>query len=354
MREVVITGPRRVKLRTTADDPLTPTAIRIRTLYSGISHGTEMSFYRATAPQLSHDIDDGLFRRHEGEDTPYPVVHGYEMVGEVVEVGSDVQGFCVGDIAWTGSAGHPDTFVCDTTETGRPFFCERAPEDADPAAGVFLALGGVAYDAHLTSRLRLGEGAVVSGLGAVGLLGVQLARAAGVTPLIAVDPVAVRREMALSLGADHVLDSGTGQVAEQVRDINDGRGVDAVIETSGNWSALHEAVRCCASGFGRVVAVGFYQGGGTDLRLGEEFHHSTFHSMGASSILAIDHRKEPAPGRAWDRNRVYRTIAEMLGDGTLAVRDLLTHTFPQSQASEAFELVDKHPEGAIKVAFTYD
>ena len=354
MREVVITGPCRVELRTVPDEWLTATAIRIRSLYSGISHGTEMSFYRATAPQFSHDIDDGLFRRHEGEDTPYPVVHGYEMVGEVIEIGSEVQDFDVGDIAWTGTAGHPDTFVCDTTVEGRPFFCERAPDGADSAAGVFLALGGVAYDAHLTSHLRLGESAVISGLGAVGLLGVQLARAAGVSPLIAVDPIADRREMAISLGADHVIDPRGGRVAEQVRDINGGSGVDAAIETSGNWSALHEAVRCCASGFGRVVAVGFYQGDGTDLRLGEEFHHSTFHSMGASSILAIDHRKVPAPGRAWDRVRVYRTVAQMLGDGTLSVRELLTHTMPQSDADTAFELVDQQPEGVIKVALTYD
>jgi 2-desacetyl-2-hydroxyethyl bacteriochlorophyllide A dehydrogenase len=354
MREVVITGPRRVELRTVPDERLMPTGIRIRSLYSGISHGTEMSFYRAAAPQISHDIDDGLFQRHEGEDNPYPIAHGYEMVGEVMEVGSDVRGFTVGDIAWTGTSGHPDTFVCDTTETGRPFFCERAPDGANPAAGVFLALGGVAYDAHLTSHLRLGESVVISGLGAVGLLSVQLARVAGISPIIAVDPVAARREMAISLGANHVIDPAVGHVAEQVRDLNGGKGVDAAIEASGSWSALHEAVRCCASGFGRVVAVGFYQGEGTDLRLGEEFHHSTFHSMGASTILAIDHRKVPAPGRAWDRIRVYRTIAGMLADGTLGIRDLLTHTVPQSDAHTAFELVDQHSEGVIKVALTYE
>jgi threonine dehydrogenase-like Zn-dependent dehydrogenase len=303
---------------------------------------------------MSHDVDEGLFRERREAGSPYPMLHGYEMVGEVIEVGSDVQAFHVGDVAWTGTPGHPDTFVCDTTEAGRPFFCERAPDGADPIVGVFLALGGVAYDGHLTSRLRLGESAVISGLGAVGLLGVQFARLAGVSPIIAVDPLADRRQMAISLGADHAIDPGEGSVAERVRDINDGRGVDAVIETSGNWKALHEAVRCCASGYGRVVAVGFYQGAGTDLRLGEEFHHSTFNPMGASAILAINHRNAPAPGRAWDTIRVYRTTARMLGDGSLAVRDLLTHILPQSEAGRAFELIDQHPEETIKVALSYD
>lgn len=354
MREVVITGPRQVALQAVDDDLMTPTSIRVRSLYSGISHGTEMSFYQETAPHFGQEIEDGLFRERRDGTSFYPVRHGYEMVGEVVEVGSDVQGFEVGDVAWTGNSGHADTFVCDTTVEGRPFFCERAPDAAEPVDGIFLALGGVAYDGHLTSRLRLGESAVVSGLGVIGLMGVQLAILAGVRPLIAVDPIAARREKAMTLGADHVIDPTDVSVAEEVRGLNGGRGVDAAIETSGSWAALHEAVRCCASGYGRVVALGFYQGAGTDLRLGEEFHHSSFLPMGASSILAINHRGAPASGRAWDRDRVHRRIAGMLGDGSLSTRGLLTHTFPQQDAAAAFALVDQHPEEVIKVALTYD
>lgn len=354
MQEVVITGPRQVALRTVDDDAMTPVSIRVRSLYSGISHGTEMSFYQATAPHFEHEIDEGLFRKRSDETSFYPVRHGYEMVGEVIEVGSRVQGFEIGDIAWTGTTGHADTFVCDTTVDGRPFFCERAPEGADPVNGIFLALGGVAYDGHLTSRLRIGEGAVISGLGVIGLMGVQLCRLAGVRPLIAVDPIAARREVAISFGADYVIDPASGSVAEAVRDVNGGRGVDAVIETSGSWAALNEAVRCCASGYGRVVALGFYQGAGTDLRLGEEFHHSSFFPMGASGILAINHRCAPAPGRAWDRDRIHGTVARMLGDGTLSTKGLLTHTFPQEDAAAAFALIDGHPGEIIKVALTFD
>ena len=130
--------------------------------------------------------------------------------------------------------------------------------------------------------------------------------------------------------------------------------MDAVIETSGSWKALHESIRCCSSGYGRTVAVGFYQGPGTDLRLGEEFHHSSFFSLGASSILAINHRRQPAQGRAWDRIRVYRTVSEMLAKAELQTKSLLTHSIHWSEAARAFELVDKHPEEVIKVALKYD
>ena len=120
MQEVVITAPRRVALRTVDEEPMTPDSIRVRSLYSGISHGTEMSFYQATAPHFDHEIDEGLFRKRNDGTSFYPVRHGYEMVGEVIEVGSRVEGFEIGDIAWTGTAGHADTFVCDTTVDGRP------------------------------------------------------------------------------------------------------------------------------------------------------------------------------------------------------------------------------------------
>jgi len=352
MLRCVFIKPQQIGFEDLPDEDLTPTEIRVRSIYSGISHGTEMNFYLGTSPQIDYEIDGGLFRRRDRAQSPYPIWHGYETVGEVIEVGRNVKDFRVGDVVWTGNA-HADRVVCDTTVAGRPFFCERAPEGADPKAGIFLALAGVALDGHLSAQLAFGESCLVSGLGVIGLFSVQIAARAGVHPLIAVDCFANRREKALAFGADWVLDPAEGPIAERVRDLNEGRGVDAAIETSGNWRALHEAIRCCASGYGRVVALGFYQGAGTDLRLGEEFHHSSFHPMGASSILALRHRPEPAPGRAWGRIRVYRTMARELSAGKLKIDGLLTHTFPYERAAEAFDLVHRHPDQTIKVAMTF-
>ena len=333
---------------------LKPTCIRIHSLWSGISHGTEMNFYRGTAPHITHDIDHGLFRPRPSNVSTYPIWHGYETVGEIVEVGAAVADFKLGDLVWAGCE-HADDIVVDTDVAHRPFFLEKVPQYADPKVGIFLALAGVALDGHLTSGLRLSESVVISGLGAIGLFCVQLARLAGLSPIVAVDPISSRRQKAQQWGADLTIDPTQARIAEAVRERlgGRGRGVDAVIETSGNWVALHEAIRCCASGYGRVVALGFYQGPGQDLRLGEEFHHSSFYEMGASTILALNCRRQPAHGRAWDAPRVYHTVARMLADGQLQTEGLLTHTFPFDQAAQAFELIDKHPEKVIKVALTF-
>lgn len=353
MRKLLITGPRQVSIVEEPNVPLTNKAIRIKSIYNGISHGTEMNFYRGTAPGIKKTIDNGLFRKKKQGDFDYPIWHGYETVGEVVEVGKEVTNFKVGDIAWTGST-HADIVTCEVTEEGRPFFCERMPDGGDIKAGVFMALAGVAFDGYLTSRLMSGERAVVFGLGCIGLLCVQILRNAGVSEIIAVDPIEMRRKLALEFGASVVIDPTKEDVAEYVIDkATKGKGVDAAIETSGNWKALHQSIRCCASGDGRVVALGFYQGEGTDLRLGEEFHHSSFYNIGASSILAINNRREPAQGRSWDRIRVYQTMAQMLAQGQLRTEKMLSRTYPFEQADEAFALIDKAPQDIIKVALTF-
>lgn len=353
MRKLLITGQRQVEIIEEPNEPLGKNAIRIKSIYNGISHGTEMNFYRGTAPAIENNIVNGLFLKKSKSESLYPIWHGYETVGEVVEVGKDVADFKVGDIAWTGS-GHADIVTCETTVNGRPFFCERMPDGADMKSGIFMALAGVAFDGYLTSGIMSGESCVVFGLGCIGLICVQILHNAGVHNIIAVDPIEKRRILASEFGATQVVDPVNDDVIKYVFDESTrGKGVDVAFETSGSWKALHQSIRCCASGYGRVVALGFYQGSGTDLRLGEEFHHSTFYEIGASSILAINKRREPAVGRAWDKIRVYRTMAKMLAEGQIKTEKLLSKTYPFEQASQAYELIDKSPQDVIKVALKY-
>ena len=68
----------------------------------------------------------------------------------------------------------------------------------------------------------------------------------------------------------------------------------------------------------------------------------------------MNHRRDPAPGRAWDRIRVYHLVAAMLADGRLRIDELLTRVFPFDQAAEAFALIDEHPEEVMKVALRFN
>src|SRR5215216_5900881 len=109
MSEVLVfTQPRKIDFDIVEDEPLKTKEIRVRTLYSGISAGTEMTAYRGSNPYLSKqwDAKNRLFLASEAPSQPYPLSGwGYEEVGEVIEVHSEVATLNVGDIVY-GTWGH--------------------------------------------------------------------------------------------------------------------------------------------------------------------------------------------------------------------------------------------------------
>src|SRR3569832_1652200 len=92
-RTLVLDGPRRLRLAEQPSRPLGPGEVRLRSLLSGISHGTELSLYRGTSAFTDKVFDKGLRAFVEppaGSASTYPVTLGYEMVSEVDEVAPDV------------------------------------------------------------------------------------------------------------------------------------------------------------------------------------------------------------------------------------------------------------------------
>jgi threonine dehydrogenase-like Zn-dependent dehydrogenase len=104
---VSFTSPRVAEVVSDPENPLGPTDVRLRTLYSGISAGTELTAYRGTNPYLTKRWDDDRRLFVDGSTTfEFPVDGwGYEEVGEVAEVGPEVTAVTVGDRVW-GTWGH--------------------------------------------------------------------------------------------------------------------------------------------------------------------------------------------------------------------------------------------------------
>ena len=100
---------------------------------------------------------------------------------------------------------------------------------------------------------------------------------------------------------------------------------------------------------GTVVAVGFYQGGAPELRLGEEWHHNRLEMVSSMGAWGAPHRAYPA----WDRPRVLRTVVDLLASGAVRVDALPVRHFPFEQAVEAYGWLDDNPNEAVKVAFDY-
>ena len=319
--------------------PLEADEVRISTLYSGISAGTELTAYRGTNAYMNKKWDEELRLFVDGSTSfEYPVNGwGYEEVGEVSEVGSDVTSVSVGDVIW-GTWGH-------RTETIQK--ADRAAQrvlksGTDARVGIFSQIGAIALNVVLDADIHVGETVVVFGLGVPGQLVAQLARLNGAR-VIGVDGVASRRELAMQLGADMVIDANEGGVAEKVRALTDGRGADVCLEVSGNYRALNEAIRTVAYN-SRVCVAGFMQGEGIGLRLGDEFHHNRIQLVCAqiSGVNpSIDHR--------WNEYRLQRTFIDLAVAGKVNVTDLITHEFSLEDGGEAFQLVDTATTDVLQV-----
>ena len=196
-RVVALTGPRRVALVDEPEAPLTPGELRVETLYSGISAGTELTEYRGSNPHLSKAWD--AKRRLFAEGVPgraYPVTTwGYEEVGRVTEVAPDVAAVRAGDLVW-GAWGHRSSAVITEARAAACLLPQRLP----PLAAVFARMGAIALNAVHDAQIHVGEVVAVFGQGVAGLLATQLAALNGAT-VVAVDGIPRRLALARSLGA---------------------------------------------------------------------------------------------------------------------------------------------------------
>ena len=340
---VSITAPRTAEVVQEDRQALGATEVRIRTLYSGISAGTELTAYRGSNPYLNKrwDEDDRLFVPGS-TSIKYPVEGwGYEEVGEVIEIGASVTSVEVGDQIW-GTWGHRS----DTVQDEERAAARILPPGTDPRVGIFSQIGAIALNVILDADIHVGETAAVFGLGVPGQLVAQLARLNGAR-VIAVDGIASRRDLARRLGAHHVIDPEDGSVAERIRDLTEGRGADICLEVTGNYRALHEAIRSVAYS-SRVVAAGFMQGEGAGLRLGEEFHHNRV-AVIASQISGV----APALQHRWSRYRLASTAIGLAVEGRLDVTSLISHAMPVTQAAEAFRMLDQNPDKALQVILSF-
>jgi 2-desacetyl-2-hydroxyethyl bacteriochlorophyllide A dehydrogenase len=340
---VELTGSREVGVRYVDVPPPGEHEVLVATLFSGISAGTEMATYRGTNPYLSKIWDAETFLFGLGSAPPhYPVQNwGYSEVGRVEQLGAGVTELSEGDVVW-GIWGHRSHAVlaADSLQT------HRMPVSLDPVIGTFDRVGAVALNAVLAAQANLGEAVAVFGLGVIGLLTTQLLVSSGVQ-VFAVDTVAHRLDLAGKFGATPV--SARGQdVATRIRSETGGRGADRVIELTGSYPALQQAIRV-AGRDGEVIAAGFYQGAGTSLVLGEEFHHNRV-TVRSSQIGAVPAHLQ---GR-WTRERLHETVIMLCAQGKLDPAPLVTHVLPAVQADAAYRLIDAPPDDLLQVVLSFD
>jgi 2-desacetyl-2-hydroxyethyl bacteriochlorophyllide A dehydrogenase len=342
---LVLNAPHELGFQTYEDAPLKPDELRIQTLYSGISAGTELTFYRGTNPYLSKrwDADKRLFLPQPDSTFTYPVMNlGYEEVGEVIEVGSAVTDIPIGTHLF-GMWGHRTQHVANFDYV-RP---RLMPKGVEPIFGIFSHLGAIALNGVHDATIRLGDTVAIFGMGALGQIVAMMARKSG-AKIIAIDLHESRLEMAKRLGADVTLNAGEGSIAEKVKEMTNGLGADVCIEVSGSTIALNEAIRTAAYS-SKVVAMGFFQGEAKGLLLGEEFHHNRINLV-CSQISGV----APDLQHRWNKMRLWQTAVRLQVEGILDLRPIITHRAPFEHAQELYEALDQRPQEVVHAVIEFN
>jgi threonine dehydrogenase-like Zn-dependent dehydrogenase len=342
---VVFTNPKTVDFELYDDRPLESHEVRLQTLYSGISAGTELTAYRGSNPYLHKQWDPTrkLFIPGDQTSLTYPVSGwGYEEVGEVIELGSEVKDVSISDVIF-GTWGHRTHHIVEESYA-RDRLQARS---LDAVFGIFSQIGAIAINGVHDARIRIGETVAVFGMGTLGQIVGQLARRSG-AKVVGVDRFEKRLEIALQGGAaDIVLNASNTEVAEHIRSMTDNRGADIAIEVTGSTLALQQAIRSVAYS-SKVIAMGFFQGEASGLFLGEEFHHNRVNIVG-SQISGSD----PELTYRWNRLRLIQSFMRLQADGLIDLKPIISHVIPFDDAGDAFRILDEEPEKALQVVLDF-
>lgn len=214
--------------------------IQVKVHASLISPGTERAFV------LNLDNTSG----------EYPMYPGYSSSGVVVKIGSRVTDFKVGDRIACHGIGHR------SIGNIRQQRAAKLPDKVSYETAAFTSLGVIAMQGVRKARIELGESAMVFGLGIIGQLALQLARLNGAVPVIGVDRVQNRLELALRCGADAALNSADEQWLQLLNQKMDGMGPHVVIESTGVPEVISTAFETVRN-YGRAVILSSTRGNST-------------------------------------------------------------------------------------------
>lgn len=345
---LVATEPRVAGFKEYEDRPIAADEVRCKVLYAAPKHGTEITDFRQSSVHVKekYDAEWQLFVPRE-EDEPGVVFGewnlGNQWVGEVIEKGSEVTDFELGDYICS-YGGIRETHIIKAVDNYR---CRKLDDLSlwknavcyDPAQ---FALGGVR-----DGNVRPGDAVAIYGLGAIGQIAAQICVKLGASPVIVIDPLEHRREIALKNGAHYALDPSAVDVGLRLKELTNKRGVDVVIETSGHYTALQSALRGLAYG-GTISFVAFAKPFPI-LELGREAHFNN------AKIVFSRACSEPLPDYPrWSRRRIEDVCWDMLTNGYLNCEDIIFPVVDFEDSDQAYmKYVDLEPQSSIKMGVKF-
>jgi threonine dehydrogenase-like Zn-dependent dehydrogenase len=294
--------------------------VRVRVEVSMVSTGTELHHIQGT---------------HTKEST-FPRSTGYISVGKIIGIGAKVSGWSLDQRVLV----HQSHFARHNAD---PATILPVPDGVEPADACATVLLGISLRGVRGGQVQFGDSVAVFGLGVIGLFTVHLSKLAGAHPVIAVDPVAKRRDVAKALGADITIDPIKSDAKAGVFEATNGEGARVAIDASATPKVIATLPDVTAP-FGRVVVLGGVHGI-VPMDLYTRFQKSNLTMVGCGSPYPTDY--------PYDERRNELTLLAMLKSGMVRPRPALTHFVPWRQGPEMYRMLIEEKDKAIGVAFDW-
>jgi predicted dehydrogenase/threonine dehydrogenase-like Zn-dependent dehydrogenase len=280
---------------------------------------------------------------------------GYSNAGVVVAKGRLVSEFNVGDSVACAGAGLASHAEYSTIPVN---LAAKFNENVEFKHAAFTTIGAIAMQGVRRANVSFGETIVITGLGLIGLLAVQIAKAWGLR-VIGIDVNASRLELAKAIGAEFCFHATDPLLYAEIDKITSGFGVDAVLIYAATQSSepLNQAFKLCRMK-GKVVAVGAF---GMDIKRDEMYTKELDLLMSTSygpgrydnnyEIKGIDY---PIGYVRWTENRNMQEFLRLISQKLIKLDLLIGDTYSIDQAAEAYNNLITNPEKNISSVFLYD
>ena len=317
-KQIIFTAPGVAELLDVSEAPLGADQVKVQTVISTISNGTERA-------NLIGDVNVNSTKPAEAT-ARFPRTVGYSSSGIVLAVGEDVKDLAAGDRVVMSWSKHKSVNILS-----RSLVAKLDDSISFEEASLFH-IATFPLAAIRKTRLEIGEPAIVMGLGVLGLTAVQLARAAGAVPVIAVDPVAERREMALRYGADYALDPTAPDFVATVKKITGG-GTKVGIEVTGVGAGL-DGILDCMRPAGRVALLGCTRDKEFTIDYYRKVHGPGITLIGAHTLARPDNESH---GGWWSERDEALAIIKLISTGRLDFDSLIEEVHSPLEHKEIYK-----------------
>ena len=276
-------------------------------------------------------------------------VPGYSLVGQVIEVGKAVEGYAAGDRVLTylkhQGAGlvtiDPDIYEGEA-------YAGHIPDDVDDEDAAFVVLGDVALHGVRRAGPAIGDSVAVFGQGSLGQMVTQFARMAGAYPVIAVDLLDERLQLAERSGASHIVNADREDSVSAIKEITGG-GARFVFMVTRTPKILPDCMRATAAG-GTVSMTGSPPGT-VEIGLQEELLRKELQIIGTHQGL---YPRTPFHHFQWTRSANRQFIFDALSREDFHVAHLISHRVPYQQAADMYAMIARGPEGWQSIILEWD